>query len=169
MAVGLESPAVGHLKDPLARAGHPDRVRRHRYGGLIEPLLAEESLLVKPMFGCLACYLHGRLMLVLADRRPPWRGLLVPTVREHQPTLCAEIPSLAAHPVLGKWLYLREAADDFEEAAGHLVALARVDDPRLGVESPPRRSRKARRDRRATPDAARPRLSRRARSPARVS
>jgi hypothetical protein len=169
VAAGLESPAVGRVQDPLARAGHPDRVRRHRYGGLVEPLLAEESLLVKPMFGCLACYVHGRLMLVLADRRPPWRGLLVPTVREHQPALRAEIPSLAVHPVLGKWLYLREAADDFEEAAGRLVALARVDDLRLGVESLPRRSRRARRANRATPGAARRRLSRRARSPARVS
>lgn len=147
MADGLESPAVGYVKDPLAGAGHLDRVRRHRYGGLIEPFLAEASLLVKPMFGCLACYLHGRLMLVLADRRPPWRGLLVPTMREHQPALRAEIRSLAVHPVLGKWLYLREAADDFEEAAGHLVALARADDPRLGVESLPRRGRKARRAR----------------------
>ena len=116
-----------------------DRLRRHRYGRLIEPLSDAASFLAKPMFGCLACYLHGRLMIVLADRREPWHGLLVPTRREEQSALRAEISSLRVHPVLGKWLYLPESADDFDTCAMRLVALASSDDPRLGVESPPRR------------------------------
>lgn len=123
--------------------GALERLRRHRYGTLIEPLQDEPSLLVKAMFGCVACYVHGRLMLVLAARREPWRGLLVPTTRAHQPALQAEVPALKVHPVLRKWLHLRESADDFEAAAAELVRLARADDPRLGVESPPRRSRAA--------------------------
>jgi hypothetical protein len=120
-----------------------DRLRRHRYGALVEGLRGEASFLVKPMFGCLACYVHGRLMLVLADRRPPWRGLLVPMAREHQAALRAEIGSLGVHPVLGKWLCLSEAAPDFEEAAERLVALAAAGDPRLGVE-PTMRARRTR-------------------------
>ena len=125
-------------RDAGGVSGNLDRLRRHRYGGLIEPLALEAPLLVKSMFGCLACYLHGRLMLVLADRREPWCGLLVPTTRAAQPALRAEIRSLAVHPVLRKWLHLRESVDDFEDAAARLVALVRADDPRVGVESPAR-------------------------------
>jgi len=98
--------------------------------------------MVKPMFGCLACYLHGRLMLVLADRREPWRGVLVPTASEHHAALRAELPALRVHPVLGKWLRLPESADDFEDAAARLVTLAAADDPRLGVEPGPRKARR---------------------------
>lgn len=130
--------------DERGPADH-DRLHRHRYGQLIEPLTDAASFLAKPMFGCLACYLHGRLMLVLADRREPWRGMLVPTRREEQPALRAEMPALRVHPVLGKWLYLPESCEDFDEVATRLVALASADDPRLGVESLPRRRVAARR------------------------
>lgn len=129
--------------ETVADPDRHDRLRRHRYGALVERLRSEASFLVKPMFGCLACYVHGRLMLVLADRRPPWRGVLVPTAREHQAALRAEVRSLTVHPVLGKWLCLSEAAADFEDAAERLVALAAAADPRLGVE-PTARARRAR-------------------------
>jgi hypothetical protein len=115
--------------DPFAR------LRRHRYGGVVEELMEEPSLLVATMFGFVTCYVHGRCMLALADKRPPWRGLLIPTAREHHAALRALLPALAGHPVLGKWLYLRDSAPTFEEDARRLVALARADDPRIGVES----------------------------------
>ena len=118
-----------------------DRLRRHRYGSLVEALTLEASFLVKPMFGCLACYLHGRLMLVLADRPPPWRGVLVPTTHESQAALRDEVPALRTHPVLRKWLQLVESGDDFEQAVERVVCLALGDDPRLGVEAKPRRPR----------------------------
>lgn len=115
--------------DPLAR------LRRHRYGGLVDGLTSEPTLLVSTMFGFVTCYVHGRFMLALADKRPPWRGLLVPTDRAHHPALRALLPDLVVHPVLGKWLYLRDSSPSFEESAQRLVDLARADDPRLGVES----------------------------------
>src|SRR5436853_5958293 len=111
------------------------RLGGHRYGGLVEELVDEPSLLVATMFGFVTCYVHGRCMLALADKRPPWRGLLVPTEREHHSALRTLLPELVVHPVLGKWLYLRDAVETFEEAARQLVALARADDPRIGVES----------------------------------
>ena len=115
--------------DPFAR------LRRHRYGGLVDALTEEPSLLVSTMFGCVACYLHGRLVLGLTDRRPPWRGLLVPTAHEHHAALLADVAGLVVHPVLGKWLYLPESVGCFEESADALVTLARRGDPRVGVES----------------------------------
>src|SRR5262245_2664821 len=93
------------------------------------------------MFGCLACYAHGRLMVALAAGDPPWDGVLVATAREHHGALRALVPALSSHPVLGKWLYLPAAADGFERAARMLAELALADDPRIGVE-PSVRSRK---------------------------
>ena len=124
----------------MARSVAPplDRLRAHRYGALVAALREEPSFLAKPMFGCLACYLHGRMMLLLADRREPWRGLIVATGVEHHAALRAELPALHAHPVIRKWLRLAESVDDFEPTAARLVALAIADDPRLGVEPSPR-------------------------------
>jgi hypothetical protein len=112
-----------------------ERLRRHRYGGLVADLMEEPSLVVGTWFGFVTCFVHGRFMLALADKRPPWRGLLVPTERAHHAALRAEVPELAVHPVLGKWLYLRDSAAAFDESAEKLVALARADDPRIGIET----------------------------------
>ena len=124
-----------------------ERLRRHRYGGLLESLTGEPSLVVSTMFGLVTCYVHGRLVLALADKRPPWRGLLVPTDRAHHAALRVLVPQLVVHPVLGKWLYLRDSVCGFEESAQQIVALARVDDPRIGVESGGSRRRRERVDR----------------------
>ena len=110
------------------------RLERHPHGDAMAMLAREESLVTRSMFGCLACYLHGRLMLALAAGDPPWDGVLVATSREHHGALCALVPALRAHPVLGKWLYLPAARDGFEHDARLLADLARADDPRVGVE-----------------------------------
>lgn len=125
--------------DPFAR------LRRHRYGDLLEDLTEEPTLLVSTMFGCVSCYLHGLLVLGLAEKRPPWRGILVPTAKEHHAALRADLPELVVHSVIGKWLYLPESAPSFEESAAVLVRLARAGDPRIGVEATlPSRGRRAR-------------------------
>ena len=100
---------------------------------LAEPLQIDPSYLDKPMFGGRAVHFGGRFVLYLAWKEEPWRGVLVPTEREHQPSLIAEFPALAPHPILSKWLYLPENATTFEIDAARLVALIRRLDPRLGV------------------------------------
>ncbi len=115
--------------------------RSHPLAWIAAPLRDEASYVERPMFGARAVYLHGRLVLVLCARgREPWQGLLLPMEREHHAALRREHPSLEVHPVLGKWLYLREASDDFEETATALAESALANDPRLGVE-PPAKSR----------------------------
>lgn len=91
------------------------------------------SYLDRPMFGGRAVHFGGRFVLFLAMKEEPWRGVLVPTERKHQPSLIAEFPSLAPHPVLPKWLYLPEATPTFEPDAQRLVDLAHALDPRIGV------------------------------------
>jgi hypothetical protein len=126
-----------------------ERLRKHPYGDAVEALAREESFVTRAMFGCLACYLHGRLMLALAAGDPPWDGVLVATAREHHAALCALVPALRVHPVLRKWLYLPAAEDGFERDARRLAELARADDPRLGVEPTARRRARGRRARRS--------------------
>ena len=102
---------------------------------MVEPLAEEPSYIEKAMFGCKGCYLHGRLVLVLAARRKePWNGLLDPTERKHHQSLGRDHKNLAIHPVLKKWLYLSESNEDFEESARTVVECVLANDPRIGVE-----------------------------------
>jgi hypothetical protein len=117
--------------------------RVHPYAWLWEPLEADPSFVLAAMFGAKAAYLDGKLALCFSSREEPWRGVLVCTDRGRQASLVAQFPSLSPHPVLPKWLYLAESADDFERVAGQLVDLARERDPRIGVAPQPKRRRRA--------------------------
>jgi hypothetical protein len=109
--------------------------RSHPFHWAVEPLVEEPSYIEKAMFGCKGCYLHGRLVLVLAGRsREPWVGLLVPTDKKHHASLRRDHKSLVVHPILKKWLYLQESNEDFEEADEALVQSILDDDLRIGVE-----------------------------------
>jgi hypothetical protein len=119
------------------------RLLGHRFGPLVEGLAGEQSFVTRSWFGFVACYVHGRLMLVLADKRPPWSGILVPSDRARHAALRGLVPALRVHPVLKKWLVLRPSAQTFEDDALRLADLARGDDPRLGVEPQVRATRRA--------------------------
>jgi hypothetical protein len=86
------------------------------------------------MFGCVGCYLNGRLVLVLADRREPWAGILIPTDRTLHASLLAEFGLLRVHPVLRKWLYLPHASGAFAREASAIVERIMAGDERFGVE-----------------------------------
>jgi len=78
--------------------------------------------------------MFGRLVLVLAVKKEPWNGVLVCTSREFHSALIDECSGLRPHPVLGKWLYLAQSHDSFEEMAQQLVRQIANRDPRIGVE-----------------------------------
>jgi len=54
----------------------------------------------------------------------------------------AEMPGLRPHSVLGKWLYIPQDDEGFEFVAREAAALVLARDPRVGVASRPRRSRR---------------------------
>ena len=113
---------------------NPEQIKVvHRHAWLWEPLEADASFVLRPMFGTKAAYLDGKLMLCFSAGAEPWRGLLLCTDRTHHVSLTAEFPRLSPHPVLSKWLYLPESADDFEQVAERLVQAVRRRDPRIGV------------------------------------
>jgi hypothetical protein len=123
-------------------SARPERARViHRHAWLWEPLETDPTFVLRTMFGAKAVYLDGRNVLCFCAGDEPWRGLLLPTDRAHHAALCADFPALAPHAVLGKWLYLPEDAPSFERDATALVRLARARDPRLGIESRPKKSR----------------------------
>lgn len=104
--------------------------------------MEEPSYLEKPMFGCQACYLHGRLALVLADGDEPWNGLLIPTEKQFHDSIIQDFKDVVQHSVLKKWLYLPEASEDFETVASDIVEAVRMNDQRFGAEPKERKARK---------------------------
>ena len=99
-----------------------------------ESFLEEPSYLEKSMFGCLACYVHGRLALLLSSGEEPWNGLLIPTDYQFHDSIQHDYQDVVQHPVLKKWLYLPESTEDFESDAQEIVEAIRLNDPRFGVE-----------------------------------
>jgi hypothetical protein len=113
----------------------------HPLRWLTEPLVDEPSFVFKAWFGGRTISLHGQHHLVLTSQGEPWQGVLVCTSREHHASLLADFPALVPHPVLGKWLYLSEAAETFERDARRLVQCVRTRDARLGILPSPSKKR----------------------------
>ena len=109
----------------------------HPLHWIVETLIGKPSYIEKSMFGCRGCYIHGKLILVLASRGgEPWKGVLLPTERKYHNSLMNELPNLLVHPILQKWLYLPEDLEEFEEIILNLVDLVAKDDYRIGIAVP---------------------------------
>lgn len=105
------------------------------------------------MFGGLAAYLEGRLVMVLTESPGErlwkgvdygfdlWNGVLLPTERSEHAALREAYPDLRSHPVLGKWLFLPLMADNFEDTLQALSAAIAAGDPRLGIVPPPKKAK----------------------------
>ena len=100
----------------------------------IAPLSPE----TRPMFGCLAVYVQGKIVLILRDKRDQTvdNGVWLATTKEHHQSLRREFPNMRSIQVLGKkvtgWQVLPANAQDFEEAALHACDLVLAGDPRIG-------------------------------------
>jgi hypothetical protein len=101
---------------------------------VFEPLEGDAGYFRKRLFGFAAAYVDGLLYLAVGVGDEPWNGLLVCTSRERHYAITSDFPDLAQHPVLGKWLYISQTVDSFEETATQLVRLVHARDPRFGVE-----------------------------------
>lgn len=112
---------------------------------LLEPLEDDPSFATKRMFGGLAVYFNDLMVLLLAESEGDrewkgqrfdfdiWNGLLCPTDRVHHDSLCAEFPSLVAHPILGKWVFLPLSDSNFEALAQRIVFQICKKDHRFGI------------------------------------
>ncbi len=100
--------------------------------------LTSLSLRTNPMFGCLAVYAGGKIMVILRDKptKTADNGVWLATTEEHHESLRREFPHMRSIGVLGKkvtgWQLLPADAPDFEEAAQHACELILAGDERIG-------------------------------------
>lgn len=96
----------------------------------------------KPMFGCTAVYVDGRIVLVLRERgdHPDDNGVWIATAREHHPSLRATFPEMRSIALLAggtgnetAWQLLPIDSADFEDSAVRACALILRRDPRIGT------------------------------------
>ena len=90
------------------------------------------------MFGCLAIYVKGKIVLILRDKPKSTadNGVWLATTQEHHRSLRREFPNMRSIQVLGKrvtgWQALPVDAPDFESAAQRACDLVLAGDPRIG-------------------------------------
>jgi hypothetical protein len=93
---------------------------------------------IRPMFGCIAVYVGGKIVLILRDKRDKTsdNGVWLATSKEHHESLRREFPNMRSIQVLGKkvtgWQLLPADAPDFEQAALRACGLIVNRDPRIG-------------------------------------
>lgn len=112
-------------------------MKRFDHEWILDAFAGRPSFFTKRMFGGLAAYLFDRQMLLLVEPtktgRWTWHGVLVCTAHEHQTSIRAELPALAPHEVLRKWLYIDSAHADFETTMEGVARRIASNDLRFGV------------------------------------
>lgn len=121
------------------RAARPE----HPLEWLLEPARDDPGFETRAWFGGRTLTLDGKHRLFLTTQGEPWQGVLVCTFHDQHASLLAEFPALRQHPILGKWLYLPEAAETFERDAKQLVRLSLARDPRIGIEPSAKKKKRA--------------------------
>ena len=104
---------------------------------ILEAFTGRSSFFTKRMFGGLAAYLHGRLMLVIVEPtktgRWKWHGVLIGTDHKHHVSIRADFPALVPHGFLRKWLYVDSTHEDFQSTMEAVARRMASNDGRFGV------------------------------------
>ena len=112
-------------------------VKRFEHEWVFEVFAEHPTFFIRRMFGGLAAYLFERQMLVLVEPtksgRWQWHGALVCTGYEHHASIQADFPALMPHPVLGKWLFIDSAHEEFESTMGAVAERMVGNDRRFGI------------------------------------
>ena len=121
---------------------------------IFQPFEDHPSFFTKRMFGGLAAYLFGRLMMLLVEPtktgRWKWHGVLICTDRANHPAITGEFPHVRPHRALSKWLYLDSRHDDFEPTMERIAHAMARNDQRFGIQPRPRKDRARTRNTRQT-------------------
>jgi hypothetical protein len=111
------------------------KIFKHQW--ILDPFVDHPTFFTKSMFGGLAVYLFERQMLVLVEPtksgRWNWHGVLVCTDYVHHASLQAEFPGLLPHDVLGKWLFIDSAHENFESTMESVAKCIAKNDRRFGI------------------------------------
>ena len=102
---------------------------------------------IRPMFGCYAIYVRGRLVLILRqrDQHQHDNGVWLATTEQYHKELKIVFPCMRSIRLLGQktaWQNLPANADDFETSVIKACEMILRNDPRIGkVIKPKRRTR----------------------------
>ncbi len=106
------------------------RIRQnHPLSWILDDFETHPEFFQKKMFGALAGYFYGRLVILVGADEEPWNGLMVPTEREFHASLLEGFSALKSHP-------------EFETIAQRVIKLIKKRDPRIGVEPKPKKQPK---------------------------
>lgn len=105
----------------------------------------QPSFFTKRMFGGLAAYLFGRMMMILVEPtstgRWKWHGVLICTEHASQSAILEEFPEFAPHAILKKWLYIDSRHDRFEAVMERVASAMTRNDRRFGIQPRPAKAR----------------------------
>lgn len=116
-----------------------------------ERLFRIEDFDIKHMFGGMALYGHGKMLFCIMedpdqnfykDKKfpyPIWNGVLIPTHREYHDEFLKISKEFVPHPVLGKWMYIPQTLENFEELTVKLVLLALKNSDMIGIFPKPKK------------------------------
>jgi hypothetical protein len=117
--------------------GRKSRMKAFANEWVFQRFEEEPSFFTKKMFGGLAVYLFGRMMMVLVEPtrtgRWKWHGVLICSDHAQHPAIIKEFPALAPHDVLNKWLYVDTRHEDFEPTMERVGKAIARDDQRFGI------------------------------------
>ena len=102
---------------------------------LLEPLQSSPLYSTRRMFGGMAAYDQGKMVVVLMENADDaeWNGVLFPTDRPHHESMMKDFSDLVPHTILGKWLYLSMSCENFETAAQEIIERIVRRDSRFGI------------------------------------
>ncbi len=112
-------------------------MKKFQHEWILETFVGHPTFFSKRMFGGLAAYLFDRQMLLLVEPtksgRWTWHGVLVCTNHQHHASIQAELPALAPHDVLQKWLFIDSTHEDFESTMAVVADRIANNDLRFGI------------------------------------
>jgi hypothetical protein len=99
--------------------------------------LSTKDPMVKPMFGCHAVYVNGKIVLILRQKSNALKdnGVWIATSHDHHASLKKLLPCLRPITVFGEnggWQNIPEEAVDFEECVVAACELILRNDARIG-------------------------------------
>ena len=127
-----------HISPEALDAGLVPKQRKPVPHAFVLDALSKVSPYTRPMFGCLALYVKGKIVLILRDKPSSSadNGVWLATTEEHHRSLRREFPNMRSIQVLGKpitgWQVLPVDAPDFESSALRACELVLAGDPRIG-------------------------------------
>jgi hypothetical protein len=102
---------------------------------------------VKPMFGCHAIYIRGKIVLMLRNKDTYQydNGVWIATTRDHHASLRKDFPAMRTIRLFGgtesEWQNLPADSDDFEAEVMKVCKLILKGDLRVGKIPKPRRAK----------------------------